>query len=108
MRFQEGQLAQVYDLAAARERRAARQAAEVAPTREDEIPADVWAEVEAANRLFEDLQSDGRRIVFDDGHLDGRLVIALCDLEGRVLRAVAPGEVVAGGSRDAARGGDAA
>lgn len=77
--------AQVYDLEAARMRRDARRAGE--------IPAHVWAEVEAANRLFEDLHDDGRRLVFDD-RLDGRTVISLCDLGGRVLRSVTPGEVV--------------
>lgn len=82
------QLASVYDLAAARERRERRLAGE--------IPAEVWAEVEAANRLFEDLESEGRRIVFDDTRLDGRLVVSLCDLEGRILRLVDPDEVVAG------------
>lgn len=91
MSLHAGHLAQVHDLAAARERRTARQAA---TPEVESIPLDVWAEVEAANRLFEELQADGRQIVFDDGHLDGRLVIALCDLEGRVLRSVAPVEVL--------------
>lgn len=59
-----------------------------------EIPTDVWEEVEAANRLFDELQADGRRVVFDDGRLSGRVVISLCDLEGRVLRSVTPGELV--------------
>ncbi len=91
MSFHAGHLAQVHDLGAARERRAARDAV---PAAVDPMPSDVWAEVEAANRLFEELAADGRRIVFDDGHLDGRLVIALCDLEGRVLRSVGPGELL--------------
>lgn len=94
MSFHAGHLAQVHDLGAARARRAAREATPV-PVDADPMPSDVWAEVEAANRLFEELQADGRRIVFDDGHLDGRLVIALCDLEGRVLRSVGPGELLA-------------
>lgn len=62
--------------------------------RAGEIPSDVWEEVEAANRLFDELQADGRRVVFDNGRLNGRLVISLCDLEGRVLRAVTPTELV--------------
>lgn len=106
---QEHHLAEVHDLLAARRARDARRGradepgtpatgpAVVTPLRPrpaaDPMPVDVWAEVEAANRLFEDLAADGRRIVFDDGHLDGRLVISLCDLEGRVLRAVSPSEL---------------
>jgi len=76
----------VLELATARANRDARRAGE--------IPTAVWEEVEAANRLFDELEADGRRIVFDDGRLTGRLVISLCDLEGRVLRAVTPGELV--------------
>jgi hypothetical protein len=78
--------ADVLEIETARANREARRAGE--------IPATVWEEVEAANRLFDELQADGRRIVFDDGRLNGRLVISLCDLDGRVLRSVAPGELV--------------
>jgi len=80
------QVAQVYELEVARARRNARLAGQV--------PADVWAEVEAANRLFEELEGEGQHVVFDDGRLDGRTVIKLCDLEGRVLREVSATEVV--------------
>jgi hypothetical protein len=80
--------ARIYDFAQARARRDA--------TRADAIPSDVWAEIEAANRLFEELEASGRRIVLDDERLDGRLVIELCDLEGRMLRAVPPTDLVAG------------
>ena len=82
----QGPPARVYDLAAARERRERRVAGE--------IPAEVWAEVEAANRLFEELEAEGRRIVFDDTRLDGPLIVSLCDLEGRILRLVGADEVV--------------
>ena len=41
-----------------------------------------WATADAPERLLE------RRF------LNGRLVISLCDLDGRVLRSVAPGELV--------------
>ena len=94
--------ARVYDLAAARERRERRLAGE--------IPAEVWAEVEAANRLFDELEAEGRRIVFDDSRLDGRLVVSLCDMEGRVLRLVPPIEAVGGAAVDdaALRDGGAA
>lgn len=78
--------ADVLQLETARANREARRAGE--------IPADVWEEVEAANRLFDELRADGRRLVFDDGRLSGRVVISLCDLEGRVLRSVTPGELV--------------
>lgn len=120
MSFTTGHVAQVHDLAAARARRADREAVKAAltapafvdePAVPGDIPADVWAEVEAANRLFEELHDDGHQIVFDDGHLDGRLVIALCDLEGRVLRAVPPAEVVTAlgtGAPGRRQGGDAA
>ncbi len=79
-------VAQVFQLDAARARREARRAGE--------MPAEVWAEVQAANRLFEDLRAEGQQVVFDDGRLDGTTVIALCDLEGRMLRAVTAREIV--------------
>lgn len=78
--------AKVLELETARAKRDARVAGE--------IPKDVWMEVEAANKLFEELQAEGQQIVFDDGRLHGRLVISLCDLQGRVLRAVTPTEIV--------------
>lgn len=85
----------IYDFAQAHARREA--------VRADSIPADVWAEVEAANRLFEELEASGRRVVLDDDRLDGRLVIALCDLEGRMLRSVPPADLVAGDVLEARR-----
>ncbi|WP_372788445.1 hypothetical protein [Paraconexibacter sp.] len=80
------QVAQVFQLDAARARRDARRAGQ--------IPGEVWAEVQAANALFEELRSQGQHVVFDDGRLNGSTVIALCDLEGRMLREVSAGEVV--------------
>ncbi len=87
--------ARVYDFEQARARRDA--------ARAEAIPSDVWAEVEAANRLFEELEASGRRVVLDDERLDGRLVIALCDLEGRMLRAVPPADLVTGDVVDGPR-----
>lgn len=80
--------ARIYDFASAQARREERRAGA--------IPADVWAEVEAANLLFEELEQSGRRVMLDDERLDGRLVIALCDLEGRLLRSVPAADLVTG------------
>ena len=51
-----------------------------------EIPDHVWDEVEAASRLWQELRAKGREVRFDTDAATGRVVSALCALDGRVVR----------------------
>ena len=62
----------VYEIETARRARGAR------------IPLDVYEEMEAAARLYDELQDEGRQIRYTQ--LGGRVVASLCDLDGNVLR----------------------
>ena len=60
------------------------------------IPEDVLAEVDAAACLYDELQADGRHLRFDLHDISGRVVVELCDLDGKVLRPVSLIGAVAG------------
>lgn len=72
--------ARVYELEEARARREADQP----PIAGDRIPDEVWEEVDAAARLFEQLQADGRRMMFDTDRLTGRVVASLLEADGSI------------------------
>lgn len=72
--------ARVYELAEARRRRDL----PLPPIAGDRIPTEVWDEVEAASRLFDQLKSEGRQVMFDNDRLTGRVVASLLDSEGEV------------------------
>ncbi|MCW3016498.1 MAG: hypothetical protein JWO02_3590 [Solirubrobacterales bacterium] len=75
-----GTFARVYELEEARRRRDV----PIPPIAGDRIPDEVWDEVDAAARLFEKLQAEGRRVVFDTDRLTGRVVASLLDADGAV------------------------
>ena len=55
----------------------------------DEVPAipdHVWDEVEAAAKLWHDLQAQDREVRFDTHAVSGHVVASLCDLDGGVVR----------------------
>ncbi len=68
--------AQVYDLEAARR------------ARRPSIPAEVLDEVAAAARLCDELQAGGHHVRFGVHDLTGRVVVDLCDLDGKILRPI--------------------
>jgi hypothetical protein len=70
----------VYEIETARRARGAR------------IPLDVYEEMEAAARLYEDLQDEGQEIRYTQ--LGGRVVASLCDLDGNVLRTLTLREAI--------------
>jgi hypothetical protein len=72
--------ARVYELEEARARRVADQP----PIAGDRIPSEVWDEVDAAARLFEKLQADGRRMMFDTDRLSGKVVASLLEADGSI------------------------
>lgn len=72
--------ARVYELEEARRRRDVG----VGPMAGDRIPDDVWQEVEAASRLFDQLKSEGRQVMFDNDRLTGKVVASLLDADGAV------------------------
>lgn len=57
-------------------------------------PESVWREVDEAARVWEDLHADGRELHFDLDPQNGRLTIEKRDLEGNVMTAVSPSEVL--------------
>jgi hypothetical protein len=75
-----GAFARVYELEEARRRRDV----PILPIAGDRIPAEVWDEVDAAARLFDKLQAEGRRVVFDTDRLTGRVVASLLESDGAV------------------------
>jgi hypothetical protein len=58
-------------------------------------PPSVWREVDDAARVWERLRAQGRELHFQTEGATGRLTIQLRDLDGNVLRALAPGEALA-------------
>jgi hypothetical protein len=62
----------VYDIETARQARNAR------------IPDEVYEEMEAAAELYEQLFDEGRQIRF--ANVGGRVIAALCSLDGQVIR----------------------
>lgn len=70
--------ARVYELEEARRRRDV----PILPIAGDKIPEEVWDEVDAAARLFEQLQGEGRRVVFDTDRLTGKVVASLLEPDG--------------------------
>ena len=57
-------------------------------------PESVWREVDEAAQVWEDLHADGRELHFDLDPQNGRLTIEKRDLEGNVMTAVSPSEVL--------------
>jgi hypothetical protein len=72
------------------------------PTRPEWPPDDVWREVDMAARTWKQLHARGFELHFDLEAGAGGLVIQLRDLDGHVLRDVAPSEAVRMASRRAA------
>jgi len=70
----------VYDIETARRARSAR------------IPDEVMEEMAAADELYERLLEEGRQIRFDE--MRGRIVAALCDLDGNVVRPLTLAEAI--------------
>jgi hypothetical protein len=58
------------------------------------IPSEVWDQVDAASRLAENLQSQGRSVRFDVHKLSGGVVASLVDDEEGLLRPLLLGDVV--------------
>lgn len=59
------------------------------------VPQEVWDEVDAAARLWEELQAEGRQLRFEAPEAPGeRVVVSLCDLEGRQVRRIGLTEAV--------------
>jgi hypothetical protein len=96
----------VYDFAAARARRPERVASKANTAsfgkvyeietarraRGARIPVSVVEEMEAADALFEQLHNDGRQIRFTQ--IGGRVVAALCELDGTVVRPLSLFDVI--------------
>lgn len=80
--------ARVFELAAAREARPLPAAAS------ESIPAEVWAEVDRAHRLADDLAARGQEVRFDVHRLSGRVVATLCERDGSVVRPLALTDLV--------------
>jgi hypothetical protein len=72
-----GEFGRVFDLAAARRRRM---------SGPDRIPDEVWADINRAGELAEDLAARGQHVRFESHRLTGRVVASLCDSDGRRLR----------------------
>jgi hypothetical protein len=58
------------------------------------IPAEVWDQIDAAARLAESLQAEGRGVRFDVHKLDGDVVASLVDEDGGMLRPLLLEDVV--------------
>jgi hypothetical protein len=58
-------------------------------------PLGVWREVDAAGRRADELREEGREVHFELDEQTGRLVIQLRELDGGVLRELAPSDAVA-------------
>jgi hypothetical protein len=59
---------------------------DVASSKTPPIPAEVWDQVDAAARLADNLDAEGRQVRFDVHKLDGGVVASLVDDEGGILR----------------------
>lgn len=80
-----GEFARVFDLAAARRRRM---------SGPDRIPEEVWADIARAGELADDLAARGQHVRFESHRLTGRVVVSLCDTEGRRLRPLTLHEIL--------------
>lgn len=58
------------------------------------IPAEVWEQIDAAGRLAESLQAEGRGVRFDIDELDGDVVASLVDEDGEMLRRLPLDDVI--------------
>lgn len=67
--------ARLYELEEARRMRAA----DLQPVPPDRIPDEVWDEVDRAAKLVEQLHGEGKRLMFDNDRLTGRVVASLLD-----------------------------
>jgi hypothetical protein len=76
----DARFSRVYELEAARRRREI-PLPEIAG---DRIPDDVWDEVDAAARLVEQLETEGKRMMFDTDRLSGRVVASLLHPDGAI------------------------
>jgi hypothetical protein len=82
---QTGEFARVFDLAEARRKRM---------TGPEGIPDEVWADIARAGELADDLAARGQQVRFESHRLTGRLVVSLCDTDGRRLRPLSLHEVL--------------
>jgi hypothetical protein len=76
----EGRFARVYELEQAR----GRHDAPATRVSADRIPDEVWDEVDAAARLVEQLETEGKRMMFDTDRLSGRVVASLLHPDGEI------------------------
>lgn len=74
------EFAEVFELAAARQTRPLPGGAA------ESIPPEVWAEVDRAHRLADELAARGQEVRFETHRLSGRVVASLCDRDGGVVR----------------------
>lgn len=77
----ESRFARVFEIEQAR---APRDAVPAAPVNADRIPDEVWDEVDAAARLVEQLETEGKRMMFDTDRLSGRVVASLLHPDGAI------------------------
>jgi hypothetical protein len=61
---------------------------------ESTMPPELWLEVQAAARRAEELRAADRELRFRLDHGCRRVVVEVCDLEGRLIRTASPVEVV--------------
>lgn len=80
--------AEVFELAAARQTRP------LAGAAAESIPPEVWAEVDRAHRLADELAARGQGVRFDTHRLSGRVVASLCDRDGGLVRSLALTDLV--------------
>ena len=77
--------------------------AATADTTPSRPPAEVLAEMEAANRRFDELRSQQRELHFTRDPEQNRVVVEVKDLDGNVLRTIPPSkalDVIAGAPLD--------
>lgn len=68
--------------------------ADAVSTKTPPIPAEVWDQVDAAARLADSLNAEGREVRFDVHKLNGGVVASLVDDDGSMLRPLLLGDVV--------------
>lgn len=88
--------AKVYDAGVLEAARVARR------DRESDIPSHVLDEVQAAARLYEDLQARDQHVRFQTHNLDGRVVADLVDTDGNVVRPISLRDIVESNDPDPA------
>jgi hypothetical protein len=67
---------------------------DVASSKTPAIPSEVWDQVDAAARLAESLNDEGREVRFDVHKLNGGIVASLVDDDGTLLRPLLLQDVV--------------